>query len=328
MIAPMDGVRKIAAGLMDVGMCEMMNLIQWRQRDKVSCPQVLGDYLKTCADVPRNQFYHAPAMGGLHSEGETLVWDSPVRSGFPENDRPFVRLFCTPEGASAPTVLILHALMSASDIGYRKMAAWFNARGWNAAFPHLPYHYSRVPKGTLNGELAITSNLVRNVESLRQGVVELRQLMTLLRGRGCREFGILGTSYGGWTGALLSFVEPDFRFLALVQPIVDTRAAIWENPAARSLRRQLERAGVDRDVACRHAHLSSPMHGLPLCGTESVFLAAGLYDTVSPPDRLVALHERWPGSRLLIVPQGHFGYLAHQEMLRALDESGILEPQG
>ena len=93
---------------------------------------------------------------------------------------------------------MLHALMSASHVGYRRWAADFNARGWNACFIHLPYHYSRTPRGYFNGELAITADLVRTAEGLRQGVSELRQLMAWLRGLGCEEFGLWASSYGGW----------------------------------------------------------------------------------------------------------------------------------
>jgi len=84
----------------------------------------------------------------------------------------------------APTVLMLHALASTSDKGYRVWAGRFNAAGWNACFVHLPYHYSRVPPGCQNGELAITPDLVRTGQGLRQGVTEMRQLMAWLRGRG------------------------------------------------------------------------------------------------------------------------------------------------
>ena len=150
----------------------------------------------------------------------------------PRNDRPRVRVQWGARGTSGPTVLLLHALMSANDFGYLKVSRWFNERGWNTVFPHLPFHYSRTPRGYFNGELAITANLIRNGETIRQGVIELRQLMAMLREGGCKEFGILGTSFGGWNGALLSFLETDFRFVALIQPIVNIEHAIWQIPGS------------------------------------------------------------------------------------------------
>ncbi|HEY5811027.1 MAG TPA: hypothetical protein VIT23_00035, partial [Terrimicrobiaceae bacterium] len=214
----------------------------------------------------------------------------------------------------------LHALMSASDFGYARLARRLNERGWNTAFPHLPFHYSRRPQGYLNGELAITANLIRNSETLRQGVIELRQLMTLLREGGCTEFGIIGTSFGGWNGALLSFLEEDFRFISLIQPIVNIEHAIWENPGSMLMRKLLRSRGITPGESVRHAHLSSPLHGVPLCGADRVLITAGVYDSVSPARELLALQQRWTGARLLEVKQGHFGYHALRETLREIEK--------
>ena len=209
--------------------------------------------------------------------------------------------------------------MSASDFGYLQVARLFNERGWNTVFPHLPFHYSRTPRGYLNGELAITANMIHNGETLRQGVVELRQLMAMLREEGCTEFGVLGTSFGGWNGALLSFLETDFRFIALIQPIVNIEHAIWQNPGSVLMRRLLRSRGILPGETERHAHLSSPLHGIPLCGGDRVVITAGLYDRLSPASDLLDLKHRWPGARLLQVRQGHFGYRALRETLKEIE---------
>ena len=167
---------------------------------------------------------------------------------------------------------MLHALLSATRIGYRRWAAHFNALGWNACFVHLPYHYSRVPKGYWNGELAITANLIRNAEGLRQGVMELRQLMAALRQRSGAEFGILGTSYGGWIGALLAMVERDFR-----------RGVDGTNRKCRTRDLGKSRDQIDAtssaprqdqtELVAQHFHLSSPAHNEPLCDPERILFA-------------------------------------------------------
>jgi len=171
----------------------------------------------------------------------------------------------------------------------------------------------------MNGELAITADLVRNAEGLRQAVVELRQLMAILRAKGAGEFAIIGTSYGGWTGALLSFLEHDFRFMALVQPIVNVEKAIWENPGASSMRAFLRARGHVPNQTSRHFHLISPLHGVPLCNPGRIIVTAGVYDRVSPLVDLKLLTSRWKGSRLLRVRQGHFGYRALRETLQAVE---------
>ncbi|MEI6033693.1 MAG: hypothetical protein WCS65_05375 [Verrucomicrobiae bacterium] len=311
-------VERTASWGMDSAMCGMMNILQWRRRADSCTKAELDAYLDACAPRSRENFFLMPPAMRLNHHAGWIDWETPLPSGFPENDRARVRFYPAAQ-RGAPVLLLLHALMSASDAGYRRVAAGFNARGWSVAFPHLPYHYSRKPKSSLNGELAITSDLIRNAEGLRQAVVELRQLMAILRAHGAREFALIGTSYGGWAGALLSFLERDFRFLALVQPIVNVEKAIWENPGSASMRRSLRSLGHAHNQIARHQHLISPLHGIPLCDPKRIIVTAGLYDRVSPPEDLAALTKLWKGSRLLQVSQGHFGYKALRETLVAVE---------
>jgi len=310
--------RSVAAAV-DGAMCAAMNFLQRRQNRHAPTWEEFTGYLAEHAQVTREDFYHAPPLAGLKEEGGWLEWDSPRPSGVAANDRARVRLYLCQGGITAPTVLILHSLMSANDSGYVKLARWFNTRGWNAAFPHLPFHYSRVPSGAMNGELAVTANLVRNAQNIQQCVVELRQFMALLRSRGCEEFAVVATSWGGWNGSLLSFVEPDLRFLALIQPIVDLEHATWGNPISVSMRRYLLSQGYVPGRFLEHSHLSSPLHGVPLCSGERCLITGGLYDAISPIGQLRELQKRWPGSRLIEVAQGHFGYRAMRATLPEIE---------
>jgi GNAT superfamily N-acetyltransferase len=324
-------LEKNIASLADAAMCGFLNIGQIRHQLPSDSRETLAEYVEQCASLTPEEFYSIP--GELKGEGSEekpasdrhLCWASPVLSAFPENNRAWVALFRCAEGWSAPTVFMLHAYMSASDIGYRRIAAQFNRLGWNAAFVHLPYHYSRRPRGYLNGELAITADLVRTAEGLRQGVVELRQLMRRLRARGCPAFGLWATSYGGWIGSLLSFVESDFRFIALMAPIVNVTHAIWESSAAIQIRAHLRGRGIDRKLVERHFHLTSPMHNVPLAHSDRIVLAAGMYDLVAQIRDIRAVHEIWRGSHFLEVPQGHFGYRMMPAMLAYLQRAGLFE---
>ena len=196
--------------IVDGAMCNMMNFVQWRRRTDACSKDKLAAYISACSPLSREEFFGMQPALRPSLRSELIEWDTPRPSGHLENDRARVR-FYPARNHGAPTVFLLHALMSASDVGYRRLAERFNTAGWSVAFPHLPYHYSRTPARTWNGELAITADLVRNAEGLRQAVIELRQLMALLRTQGTKEFALIGTSYGGWIGALLAMLEEDFR---------------------------------------------------------------------------------------------------------------------
>jgi pimeloyl-ACP methyl ester carboxylesterase len=312
-------------------MCASMNLLQSRHRLNGGSAEEMERYVVECEKLTPHEYYAAPSgscrvdLANAIGNGNraTITWRSPIQTKFPRNNVARADFFSCARGRTAPTVFMLHALMSATHIGYRRWAARFNELGWNACFVHLPYHYSRVPRGHWNGELAITADLVRNAEGLRQGVIEVRQLMTTLREQGCREFGILGTSYGGWIGALLAMVERNLRFVALMCPIVNVEHAIWQNPGTAFMRRELRRAQIAPELVARHFHLSSPMHNEPLCDPARVLFVSGDFDLIARPADIDVIQRKWRGSELLRVPQGHFGYRMMRETIARLKERGL-----
>jgi 1-acyl-sn-glycerol-3-phosphate acyltransferase len=325
--AKCSAVQRFSAKAVDSVICTSMNLLQARHRLHARSREEMERYLTECEKLTAHEYYAAPSNGDLAAvigNGASVTWRSPIKTKFPVNNIARADLFRSARGWSAPTIFMLHALMSATHIGYRRLAARLNESGWNACFVHLPFHYSRVPRGYWNGELAITADLIRNAEGLRQGVMEVRQLMAALRERNCDEFGLLGTSYGGWIGALLAVVERDFRFVALMAPIVNVEHAIWENPAARFMRRELRRANIESSFVARHYHLSSPLHNQPLCDAARVLFVAGEFDLIARAEHIHAIHQKWHGSELLRVRQGHFGYRMLRETVARLSERGDL----
>jgi 1-acyl-sn-glycerol-3-phosphate acyltransferase len=323
-----DGFRRVAASGMDAFLCASINFLHTRHRLNGHSRAQMERYVEECERLNAQQYYASPhdknLVEALKNGRATVSWCSPIKTHFPANNTAYADFFSSERCQNAPTVLILHALMSTSPAGYRRCAEHFNELGWNACFIHLPYHYSRIPRGYWNGELAITCDLIRNAEGLRQGVTELRQLMSALRERGSGEFGVLATSYGGWIGALLTMVERDLRFAALMAPIVDLEHAIWESPAARSIRGQLRAAKIEPSLVARHFHLSSPIHNLPLCDPARVLFVAGQFDSIAPLEQLETIQQKWRGSELLPVRQGHFGYRMLRDTIARLKQRGDL----
>jgi pimeloyl-ACP methyl ester carboxylesterase len=317
--------RRLTAVLADNACCHLINFINWRLPDRTNSPAELANYLARCESLTRQEFYSKEPIKGLYIEPALLSWFSPVESGFPENNIARARFFLSRQGWSAPAVLFLHALMSASDFGYQRIARRFNQMGWNAVLVHLPFHYTRVPPGYLNGALALTSELIRNAETIRQAVMEIRQLIELFRTQGADRFGLIATSYGGWIGSLLLSLEKDFEFAALLQPLVDIEEAIWNSPAAFAIRSRLRRHLIEPGISRRHAHLSCPFEQKSLIDSRRIHLLAGEFDQIVPVETLQRFAETWDVRNFEIVPQGHFGYVAMNRVLRKLKVNGVLE---
>ena len=329
-----DPLQRFASGTIDSLICASFNLLHIRHRLNGHSREEMERYVAKCERLTAQEYYAPPdGIDPFHSASTDVIadscvtslrWSSPIKTQFPVNNVAHADFLPGPKGIGAPTVFLLHALMSTSRVGQHRCATHFNELGWNVCFVHLPYHFSRVPRGYWNGELAITCDLIRNAEGLRQGVIELRQLMSALRQRGCREVGVVATSYGGWIGALLAMVERDLRFVALMAPIVNLEHAIWASPAARLIRRELRQADIEPSLVARHFHLSSPLHNQPLCDSARVLFVSGEFDSIAPAEQIEAIQRKWDGSELLRVRQGHFGYRMMRETIARLNERGDL----
>jgi hypothetical protein len=66
----------------------------------------------------------------------------------------------------------------------------------------------------------------------------------------------------------------------------------------------------------------------PACGAPRVLLASGVWDRIARPDDVAALHRRWPGSALISVEQGHFGFRMAEACYRHLSERGLMGSMG
>jgi pimeloyl-ACP methyl ester carboxylesterase len=291
-------------------LCGFLALLHQRHGEQVSSRPVAEQYFAECERQTRAQHFSVPyTLEDFQETPGAISWQSRALSNakFPVNGR--VRVNLSQIEPKAPTVIMLHALMSVSDAGYRHWARTFNHLGWNAAFVHLPFHYSRRPRGHLNGELCCTADLVLTGDTLRQAVVEIRQLLTWLRAQGSCEFGLLGTSYGGWVAALVASLEPDLRFITLLTPIVNYVHALYHGPTSWIIRGQLARAGLEPALLERHAHLSSP-RTVPPAGNaaERSLIIGGSFDRIVRLCDLRAVREAWPGCDLITLPQGHFAY--------------------
>jgi len=319
-------INRTAHAAMDAIMCAMMNTAQWRLRHHAVTRERLEEYLLECQEHDHKSYYAIPDENRTlpppdwRRHGHRLSWKTPRPGKHPENNTACAHLFETANSKTShrsPTIILLHALMSANDYGYRRIAVRFNKQGWNVLFPHLPYHYSRTPRGYANGALTITADLIRNAETLRQSVIELRQLMAWLRQQGSRRIALLATSYGAWVASLaLSLEKTDFS--VLLQPVADVKHATFESPASCIMSVYLKRNGIHPEALDRHSHLSSPARLIPLTPPDRITIIGGKYDRLSSPESLKNLCDSWGGARYRQVNQGHFGYDA---MKSALQES-------
>ncbi|MDX6765688.1 MAG: hypothetical protein SFU85_02750 [Candidatus Methylacidiphilales bacterium] len=301
----------------------LINALQLRAKSGAHDAEQMNAYFSRWSGGGPADFFAIPdgtPLPDLRDGRGTVVFESPVASECPENNRVHVDLWPGPQGWDSPVMFMLHGFMSVSDVGYRLWAQKLNRLGWSAAFFHLPYHYGRRPKGAWSGEMALSANLIRTAEGLRQAVVELRIVCRALRARGVPHIGLWATSYGGWIAGLLAHLETSVSTAWLLEPIVDVEEAIFASPATLTLRRQLRQRGITRNQVAPHCHLVCPGRHQPVIPPENILLMAGTFDRIAPPETIHRVHRLWKGSHYAECRQGHVGYQLMPESLRLAQE--------
>ena len=269
-----------------------VNLLQARHRLPADFRARWDDFTAEWAGRPVEEFYRIPdgfVPPELPDRGR-LLFPSPYPGEHELNNRAAFDFFPCKQGWTAPTMLLAHGLMSVSDFGYRLWARRLNARGWNAVFVHLPYHYSRRLPWHFHGELCVGGELLRTAAGIRQSVVECRIVLQQLRRKGGHLFGGWGTSYGGWIMALLGCFEPLLQRLILVEPILNIDNAIWKAPSSVALRAGLAPLRASRRKTPRAACAwFVPASSRRSCPGKHMLMLAGQYDKIAPPEEIEEL---------------------------------------
>ena len=186
--------------------------------------------------------------------GEFLRFTSPVRTPYPENDVVNARWF--PVHGRRAIVLLPH--WNSDAIAYTGLCRVLNMLGISVLRLSMPYHDIRMPAETRRADYAVSANIGRTLDAVRQGVVDIRSCFDWLEERGYTRFGIVGTSLGSCYAFIAAAHEPRIRVSAFNHASTYFADVVWHGQSTRHIRQGIEQH-IDLD-RLRHAWLAvSPM---------------------------------------------------------------------
>jgi len=115
-----------------------------------------------------------------------------VKTAYPENDQANARWFPAP-GRRA-VVLLPH--WNADALAYNSLCRALNWMGIAVLRLSLPHHDIRRPAEIHRADYAVSANIGRTMDAMRQGVVDVRCCLDWLESQGYNQMGIVGTSLG------------------------------------------------------------------------------------------------------------------------------------
>src|SRR6201982_1614404 len=127
---------------------------------------------------------------GTHAE--FLRFTAPVKTPYPENNLVNARWF--PARGRRAIVLLPH--WNADAIAYVGLCKVLNMLGISVLRLSMPYHDIRMPAEISRADYAVSANIGRTLDAVRQGVVDVRCCLDWLEQQGYTKLGIVGTSLG------------------------------------------------------------------------------------------------------------------------------------
>jgi dienelactone hydrolase len=186
--------------------------------------------------------------------GEFLRFTSPVRTPYPENNLVNARWF--PVQGRRAIVLLPH--WNSDAIAYTGLCRVLNLLGISVLRLSMPYHDIRMPAEIRRADYAVSANIGRTLDAVRQGVVDIRSCLDWLEECGYTQLGIVGTSLGSCYAFIAAAHEPRIRVAAFNHASTYVADVVWHGQSTRHIRQGIEQH-IDLD-RLRQAWLAvSPM---------------------------------------------------------------------
>jgi dienelactone hydrolase len=167
---------------------------------------------------------------------EFLRFTSPASTPYPENDLANARWF--PVRGRRAVVLLPH--WNSDTISYVGLCRVLNMMGIAALRLSMPYHDIRMPAEIKRADYAVSANIGRTMDAVRQGVVDIRCCLDWLEAQGYSNLGVVGTSLGSCLAFIAAAHDPRIRVAAFNHASTYFADVVWHGQSTRHIREGIE----------------------------------------------------------------------------------------
>ena len=200
--------------------------------------------------LAKDALWKANAEDGLIEEAEFLRFTSAVRTKYPENDQVNARWYPAPQHQDPKRpkqAIIVMPQWNADAFSHNVLCDLFNKFGVSALRLSKPYHDIRRPAELERSDYAVSSNIGRTIEAVRQAVVDVRSCIDWLQSQGYTHFGVLGTSLGSEYAFLSAAFDERLKVCAFNHASTSFGDVVWQGQSTRHVRAAFEEAGMSRE---------------------------------------------------------------------------------
>lgn len=210
------------------------------------------------------------------------------------------------------------------------IAHLYRRLGLDVYFYVHPFHGERTPtQARFGGQLHPSTDLVRTNEGFVQTCQELRSLLTLIAERRGSAIGMMGSSLGGYTSALIASLDPRLAFVVPIMAPASLADLFWDHGGDDPLRAVAEAAGMTRARFHQAWALHSPLTYQPKVPWERRMIVGAGGDALVTPRHVDILWEHWQRPRRFTFFGGHILQVGRRayvhELGRFLRDLGLID---
>jgi dienelactone hydrolase len=236
-----------------------------------------------------------------------LRFTSPVQTPFPENNLANARWF--PARGRRAVVLLPH--WNSDALAYTSLCRVLNLMGIAVLRLSMPYHDIRMPAEITRADYAVSANIGRTLDAVRQGVIDIRCCLDWLEEQGYNRLGVVGTSLGSCYAFLACAHDPRLRVAAFNHASTYFADVVWHGQSTRHIRAGLEPL-IDIERLRQLWAAISPMSYFPQFSRfpRKSLIVYAKYDLTFLPEfsrEVVAEFERHRlDHKVVVLPCGHY----------------------
>lgn len=234
---------------------------------------------------------------------------SPLEDGYRENQ--FAPVITYNARDPHATILFMHGLFEDNRDIYKFLINGLNKSGYSVNLMTLPFHYERMPEGSLfSGEYFWSADIIRTRRAFKQAVYEMYQFYNWLKLNLDHPVYIAGFSMGACIALMLASIYHEFDGLFAINPAVSLTSNVWDSPLCKTIKEDYLTAGYSfEEIKGIYSRFEPVSVTLAQMEIRKISIAYALYDVVTEKHLYESLVKKWNLKNVIQYKAGHLNTL-------------------
>jgi len=235
---------------------------------------------------------------------KSMLFNSPVQTGYPETDLVPFKLFTKDDKKSKTLMIFAPGWGRGNQVIEEYYCHILRESGIDSLLLTVPFQQARTPSNSYTGEYFISANVFWTISNFRHFVAEIRLLVQYMRNQ-YDKIGLIGMSSGGFITGLAAMVE-DVDYLISFITGCEVGRITWEGLITKEVRKDLIKQGFSENDLSKAWSISDQCYFSGKSTAKYYKHYVALYDDVIPTKYQMKLWEYYGKQDIMKLESAHY----------------------